>query len=246
MADYQRPRVPEFAPDLNPDIVQLHSSQYRNPSQLQPGDVLLVGAGNSGAEIAMEVSGSHRTWLSGRDTGQIPFRMASVPGRFVLAPLVLRLVFHRLLTLRTPMGRRARAHEGDGGGPRIRTRTSDLAAAGVTWVPRTAGVRDGRPVLEDGRVLDVANVIWCTGYHPGFSWIELPVFGEHGPEHERGVVAKEPGLYFTGLDFLYAFSSIMVQGAGRDADHIAKAIAARVREREAEATRHPAVQIAAG
>jgi putative flavoprotein involved in K+ transport len=88
-------------------------------------------------------------------------------------------------------------------------------------------VRDGLPVLEDGRVLDVANVIWCTGFHPGFSWIDLPVLGSQEPIHERGVVASEPGLYFVGLHFLYALSSVMIHGVNRDAERIANEIAAR-------------------
>jgi putative flavoprotein involved in K+ transport len=83
-------------------------------------------------------------------------------------------------------------------------------------------------LLEDGRVLEVANVVWCTGFHPGFSWIDLPIFEAEEPMHERGVVGSEPGLYFVGLEFLYAMSSVMVHGVGRDAEHIAKHISSRV------------------
>jgi putative flavoprotein involved in K+ transport len=116
-----------------------------------------------------------------------------------------------------------------GGGPLIRVKPWDLKALGVERVGRTAGVQHGRPVLDDGRVLDVANVIWCTGYHPGFSWIHPDVFDAEGhPRQYRGVVEGEPGLYFVGLEFLYAMSSIMVQGVGRDARHVAERIAARV------------------
>ena len=84
-------------------------------------------------------------------------------------------------------------------------------------------------MLEDEKVPDVANVIWCTGFHPGFSWLELPVLDQDEPIHERGVVTTEPGLYFVGLTFLYALSSSMVHGVGRDAERIAKAIASRTR-----------------
>jgi putative flavoprotein involved in K+ transport len=91
------------------------------------------------------------------------------------------------------------------------------------------GVKNGRPVLEEGRVLEVANVIWCTGFHPGFWWIDLPVLKEGEPVHHRGVVGGEPGLYFVGLHFLYALSSTMIHGVGRDAEHIAETIAARGR-----------------
>ena len=228
MADYQRPQVPAFGSGLDSGIVQLHSYDYRNPSQLQDGDVLIVGAGNSGAEISLEVSRTHSTWLSGRDTGHIPFRIEGAASRLLLAPLALRFVFHRVLTVNTPVGRRARPKILANGAPLIRVKPADLDAAGVERVPRVVGARDGSPLLKDGRVLEVANIIWCTGFHPGFSWINLPIFEAGKPVHERGVVAGEPGLYFVGLDFLYAMSSVMVHGVGRDAEYIARHISRRV------------------
>jgi len=228
MADFQRPRVPPFASELDPAIVQLHSSEYRNLGQLREGAVLVAGAGNSGAEIAIEVARSHTTWMAGRETGQVPFRIDGVAARLVLVPLLFRVVFHRVLTIKTPMGRKARPNALKGGAPLIRVKRADLTTAGVQRVPRVVGVRNGLPLLEDARTLDVTNVIWCTGFHPGFSWIDLPVFADSGaPLHEGGVVTSQPGLYFVGLHFLYAFSSTMIHGVGRDADRIAAAIAAR-------------------
>jgi putative flavoprotein involved in K+ transport len=231
MASYQRPRVPLFARDLASDIVQLHSREYRSPAQLRDGDVLIAGAGNSGAEIAIELAArgrkpAPRVWLSGRDTGHLPFHIDGPFGRRFFVPLVLRFLFHRILTVRTPIGRMVRPKMLHHGSPLIRTKPAELAAAGVQRVPRIAGVRDGRPLLEDGRVLDVANVVWCTGYHPGFSWIDLPIFDDHAePRHEGGVVLDAPGLYFVGLHFLYSMSSTMIHGVGRDAARIVKAIA---------------------
>jgi putative flavoprotein involved in K+ transport len=114
--------------------------------------------------------------------------------------------------------------------PLIRATPDVLAAAGVQRVARASGSQEGKPLLEDGRVLDVANIIWCTGYNPGFSWIDLPVFDANGePRHDRGVVRYEPGLYFVGLHFLYAMSSTMIHGVGRDANHVAEVIAGRTR-----------------
>jgi len=228
MANFQRPRVPEFAEELDQDIVQLHSYEYRNPSQLREGAVLVVGAGNSGAEISLELSRTHRAWLSGRDAGHMPFRIESTASRLLFAPLVLRFIFHRVLTMNTPIGRRAKPRILSRGAPVIRVKPGDLAAAGVERVTRVIAVRDGLPLLEDGRVLEVANVIWCTGYHPGFSWVDLPVFGAEGPIHERGIVHGVPGLYFVGLEFLYAMSSVMVHGVGRDAQHVTDHIVSRV------------------
>ena len=110
-----------------------------------------------------------------------------------------------------------------GGTPLIRTRRADLLAAGVRCVPKVVGAERGLPRLEDGQVLDVASVVWCTGFDHGFSWIDLPIFDERGaPIHEGGVVHSHPGLYFVGLNFLYSMSSGMIHGVGRDAERITK------------------------
>ena len=224
MSSWQRPRVPEFASDLDPGIVQLHAADYRNPGQLLGGEALVVGVGNSGAEIALELSKTHRVWLSGRPFGVLPFRPASPIAR-VLMPLLGRVIFHRVLTTSTPIGRRARPKM-LAGDPLIRVKPKDLAKAGVERVPRTTGVVEGQPQLEDGRRLDVENVVWCTGFRPGFSWIDVPGLGSQEPKHRRGIVEEEPGLYFVGLKFLYAKSSEQIHGVGRDAAHIADHIAA--------------------
>jgi putative flavoprotein involved in K+ transport len=226
MANYQRPRVPVFARELDPRIAQLHSSAYRGPAQLREGDALVVGVGNSGAEIALELARGRRTWLAGRPTGEVPFRVDGLAARLGLSRLVLRVLFHRVLSVDTPVGRRARPRMLRQAAPLIRTKSRDLAARGVVSVPRVVGTRDGLPLLEDGRVLPAANVVWCTGFDPGFSWIELPVFDADGePRHQSGVVPSEPGLFFVGLHFLHAFSSEMIHGVGRDAARIAAVIA---------------------
>jgi putative flavoprotein involved in K+ transport len=230
MATYQAARKPEFAQTLDRSIVQLHSNEYKNPAQLQAGDVLIVGAGNSGADIAMDVSRSHRTFLSGRHPGHVPFHIESRLARMIV-PLLFRVVFHRILTVDTPMGRRARPSIISKGGALIRVKPADLAAAGIERTPRVTDVRDGKPLLADGRVLNITNVIWCTGFHPGLSWIDLPtpIQGPDGePVHNRGIVPGEPGFYFVGLHFLYALSSTMIHGVARDAERIANTIAARV------------------
>jgi putative flavoprotein involved in K+ transport len=228
MSSYQVPRIPAFAEDLRADILQLHSSQYRSPRQLKPGGVLLVGAGNSGAEIAMEVVREHPTWMSGRNTGHVPFRIDGLAARLVMMRFLFRVVFHRLLTVGTAIGRRARQRMFTQGAPLIRVQPRDLAAAGVQRVPKVRSVIEGLPSLEDGRMLDIANVIWCTGFGNGLSWIDLPIFEPDGePRHCSGVATDEPGLYFVGLHFLHSFSSTMIHGIARDAKRIADAIGAR-------------------
>ena len=236
MATYQEPKVPDFASALDPAIVQLHSREYKNPAQLKPGAVLLVGAGNSGADIAMDLAPSRPTWLSGRHPGNVPFHIESRVARLLL-PIIFRVLFHRILTVDTPMGRRVRPSFISKGGPLIRVKPADLDAAGIQRVPRVTGVQDGKPVLADGRVLDVTNVIWCTGFHAGLSWMDLPkpIVGDDGePAHERGIVPDEPGLYFVGLHFLYSLSSTMIHGVARDAVRIADAIQVRLRQKAVE------------
>ncbi len=231
MSSWQKPKIPGFAAELRSEITQIHSLGYRNPSQLQEGPVLVVGAGNSGAEIAMEAARSHETVLSGPDTGHVPFNIESNVGR-LLVPVVLRFLFHRVLTMSTPIGRRTLAKAIDSGQPLVRTKPRDLVDAGIERAPRVTGVEDGWPVLEDGRVLHPANIIWCTGFDPGFSWIELPVFESGRVNHDRGVVAEVPGLYFVGLKGLYSVSSAEVHGVGRDAERVAGLIASSVSDQD--------------
>jgi len=222
MSSFQKPRLPEFAGELSREIVQIHSSEYKSPAYIQPGAVLIAGAGNSGAEIAIELVREGRsTFVAGRDTGEAPFEPKGFLVHKLAMPFMFRFMFHRVLTIATPMGRKARPKMRKEATPLIRTRKKDLLAAGVERTARVAGVRDGKPVLEDGRVLDVQNVVWCTGWHPSHAFIDLPIFDENGePQHEGGVVKRAPGLYFVGLHFLYAMSSAMVHGVSRDADRI--------------------------
>jgi len=224
MGNCQIPRVPSFAKDLDPGIVQLHSKEYRNPAQLREGPVLVVGAGNSGADIGLEVVQTHPTWMAGKESGHIPFRIETFVARHLLLRIV-RFVGHRVLSVRTPVGRKVRPKLLGVAPPLVRVKPKDLVAAGVDRVPRVVGVRNGLPFLEDDRTVEVANVIWCTGFRPGFSWIDLPVLGDRQePAHERGVVASEPGLYFVGLHFLYSLTSETITGVPRDAKRIAKHI----------------------
>ena len=223
---FQRPYVPEFAAQLDPRIRQLHSADYRNPGQLAEGPVLVVGVSHSGADLAYEsAAAGHRTLLSGKIHGQLPFSVDSRRG--VLAWPILRFVAWNLLTLSTPIGRKMAPRVRMGGGPLLRIRRRDLERAGVERLEaRTTGASDGRPMLADGTVLEVANVIWCTGFRPDYGWIELPVIGDDGwPVEYRGVVDASPGLYFLGIPFLYSFTSMLVVGAGRDAAYVVERVA---------------------
>ena len=216
---YQRPYVPTFAGELSSELLQLHSSEYRNPDQLPPGDVLVVGAGNSGAQIAAELAGAgRRTWLSGRDTGALPRRFL---GRdiydwlwwTVLRPSTESFAGRRLM--------RGRLLAGD---PLVGLTRRDLEHPMLTFVGRTIGTAHGAPVLEDGRMLDsVQTVLWCTGFRPDFGWIRMPVLGPDGyPLHRRGIVDGAPGLAFVGLRYQYRAGSSLLGGVGEDAEHVVR------------------------
>jgi putative flavoprotein involved in K+ transport len=222
------PSIPDFALDLDPAIRQLHSSEYRRPAQLKPGSVLVVGGSHSGTDIAFEVAATHPTILAGRDPGQMPVRLDHWSAR-LFWPAFLFLGRH-VITRRTPIGRKAMEEIRFNGGPMLRVKRSDLKARGVERIlERVTGVQDGRPMLDGGRVLDIANVVWCTGFRQVFDWIELPIFGADGwPEEMRGVVSAAPGLFFCGLAFQYAFSSMVLPAVGRDAAYVAEQIDTRV------------------
>jgi len=230
---FQEPIVPPFAGELDPGVLQLHSSEYRRPAQLKPGAALVVGASHSGADIAHEVAARHPTVLSGRINGELPFDIEGRAARVAL-PILWRAANH-VLTLRTPLGRKMRQKVRAHGGPLLRIKRAHLREAGVEHVEaRVEGVRDGMPLLADGRVLDVANVIWCTGFGKDVSWIDVPVTGEDGwPEQTRGVVESSPGLYFVGLPFLFSFASMLIGGVGRDARRVAEHILMRAADRQA-------------
>jgi putative flavoprotein involved in K+ transport len=189
---------------------------------------LVVGASHSGADIAFEIAPLHPTVLAGPIHGEIPFR---IEGGLAHAALpVLFFVAGHLLTIRTPVGRRIRPEVRAHGGPFIRVKKRDLVERGVELVgTKVVGVQDGSPLLDGGRVLDVENVIWCTGFRQRLDWIKVPVLGEDGwPEETRGVTAH-PGLYFAGLAFQFGFTSMLVGGAGRDAEYVVDHLVSRSR-----------------
>ncbi|HET6166410.1 MAG TPA: NAD(P)-binding domain-containing protein [Marmoricola sp.] len=230
---HRKPRTPAFAGELSPDIVQLHSADYRNPGQLQPGTVLVVGAGNSGAEIGVDIGRSHRVLLSGRDVGFLPIDVRGWQGRMAFP--VIWWVWEHVLTERKKPGRKVQAEALEGHGePLIRQKEKDLVEAGIERVPRISRVVDGRPQTEDGTVLDVANVVWCTGFTPDFAWIDIPGLDSSGRlASERGVTA-EPGLYVIGQQFQYMFNSHTVGGVGKDAAYVVRHIDERAKAEQGQ------------
>ena len=217
---FQRPRVPAFTGELAPDIVQLHSSGYRNPAALPAGDVLVVGAGNSGAQIALELAQTRRVILAGRDTGSLPRQLLGRDIYDWIWPTILRASTDSLI------GRRL-ASRMVGGDPLVGITHGDIVAAGVTRAGRVIGVREGQPLLEDGTAAAVSTVVWATGFGPDLSWLELPALDPSGrPLHRRGV-SPVPGLYFLGQRLQAHLASSLIGGVGRDASEIVAHIARR-------------------
>jgi putative flavoprotein involved in K+ transport len=231
------PRTPDLASALSEDIVQLHSADYRNPGQLEPGRVLLVGAGNSGAEIAMDLAPTHQVLMAGRTVGEIPIDIRNWQGRLFFP--VLWWVWEHIVTERTKPGRKVQGEILQGkGDPWIRQKEKDIQQAGVERTSRITGVVDGRPQNEDGEVLEVANVIWCTGFEKDFGWIDLPRLDSSGRlDQERGAVVGQPGLYVLGQEFQFMFNSHTVGGVGKDAAYVVE----QLDRAPAVASREPAV-----
>lgn len=226
---YQQPDIPPVSEELPDDLLTIHSSEYANPSRLVNGDVLVVGAGNSGTQIATEIAEADHTgevWLVGPDRGRIP--------RTILGRDFYRWVGPTLMRLKRTgiLGRRLFERMAGRGDPVFKNEFEKMQEAGVQRVTgRVTSVEDGRPSTAEGERFDVDTVVWCTGFLPEFSWIELDVFRETGyPRHTRGVVTEAPGLYFVGLPWLHRPNSSLIGGVGRDAEHVARQIRDHVHE----------------
>jgi putative flavoprotein involved in K+ transport len=209
--------IPDFANQLAPSVHQLHSSAYRNPTSVPDGPVLVVGAGTSGLQIAIELAATHSVTIAGRPTAQIP------PGLLRRAGELYWFFIYKVLTKRTPIGRKAAAGFHDHGAPLIGVSVDDLDTAGVTRVGRVTGVEAGVPVIDDKPANGFASIVWATGYRADYRWIDGVPVDDHGwPETQRGVVTGMPGLYFVGLPFQYGLTSSLLGGVGRDAEYVAK------------------------
>ncbi|MBP2414187.1 putative flavoprotein involved in K+ transport [Arthrobacter stackebrandtii] len=229
--------VPALAGRLSAATRQLHSSEYRNPALLPDGAVLVVGAGTSGLEIAIELARDREVWLAGRVPFHVPDAVLAHAGGLYWQ------FIHNVLTRRTPLGRKIAADFTAQGGPLISVSLADAERAGVRLLPRLEGIDDGgRPAFAGGPSLAVSTVVWATGYRPDCSWLGAlsgggpPVDGRGWPVTVRGEVPAIPGLYFVGLPFQYGLTSSLLGGVGRDAAHVADLIAERSRQSSAATT----------
>ncbi len=213
------PYIPEISKHISAEIYQIHSSSYHNPESLPAGDVLVVGAATSGIEIALEISKTHKTFISGKPTFHIPDNIFKYAGEFYW------WFASNILTINTPVGKKAKKSIIHGGSPLIRVSYDDLNAVGIGLLPRLNKLNNGRPQFENGSVLNVSSIIWATGYRPDFSWIGMNVTDETGwPKTKRGISSTNNGLYFIGMPFQFGLTSGLVGGVGRDAEYISRYI----------------------
>ncbi|MEO6530542.1 MAG: NAD(P)/FAD-dependent oxidoreductase [Specibacter sp.] len=215
------PFVPAFATRLSTQIRQLHSNDYKNEESVPDGGVLVVGAGTSGVEIALELAPNHPVWLAGRTPFHVPNPLLRYAGGLYWQ------FIHRVLTLGTPLGRKVGKEFTAQGGPLIGVSIDDALRAGVSTLPRLAEIDDGGlPAFPGLDGLEVATVVWATGHQPDFSWIAgLPLDGRGWPATRRGEIPELPGLYFLGMPFQYGLTSSLLGGVGRDAGYVAERVA---------------------
>ncbi len=221
---FQVPSVPPFAAGLASNVVQMHSTGYRRPSDVPEGAVVVVGGGNTGFQIAKELSATHSVHLA------IGSRQTPLPQRVLGRDLFWWLTKTGLIekTVESRIGRRVRDRD-----TLIGSSTRDVKRRGIEVKPRLVGVSGGAVTFEDGSELDVDAVIWATGYRSEYGWIDLPVFDQNrGVLHRRGVT-DVPGLYFLGLTWQHTRGSALLGWVKDDAEFISGRIAANTNERPA-------------
>jgi putative flavoprotein involved in K+ transport len=213
---FQEPYIPAFSQHLSEIILQLHSSQYNNPSQLQDGTTLVVGGGNSGAQIAVEISHKRKVYLS---VGQ--------PLRYLPQDLGSKSIFwwfDKLGVLEANVTSKV--------GQFIKNKPdpifgfdlkSQLKSGDIILKSRVTSADKNQVSFEDASSLELSNVIWSTGFKSDYSWINIPsIFNEKGlPIHNRGIASIQ-GLCFLGLPWQYRRGSALLQGVGNDAEYLIK------------------------
>jgi putative flavoprotein involved in K+ transport len=218
---FQTPRVPAFASELAPDVFQVHSTGYQRPSDVPDGTVVVVGGGNTGFQIAKELSTTHIVHLA------IGSRQTPLPQRLLGRDLFWWLTKTGLIkkTVESRIGRRARDRDTlIGSSPR------DAKRQGVTVQPRVVGVSDREVTFADGNALDVDAVVWATGYRSEYGWIDIPVVADDGHVLHRRGVTDHPGLFFLGLTWQHTRGSALLGWVKDDAEFIAGRIAANAND----------------
>jgi putative flavoprotein involved in K+ transport len=214
---FQRPQVPGFAERLGPEVLQLHSAEYRNPEQLRAGEVLVVGAAASGLQIADELADERKVYIA------VGSRVPSLPD-FILGKEVFWWLDHLPLmrvTIDTPLGKRMSRRPLIKGDSLRKLSRRDT----VERLDRAVDARERTVICQDGGAVEAPNVVWCTGFRVDYSWIDVPAFDDRGlPVHRRGVT-ESPGLYFVGLRWQHNLGSSLIGWVRQDAEFIVEHLA---------------------
>jgi putative flavoprotein involved in K+ transport len=225
---FQVPFVPAIADRLGPEVAQLHSTSYQSPDALPDGPVLVVGGGNTGFQIAEELSGSREVHLS------IGSRQTPLPQRILGRDLFWYLDATGLIrkTTDSRIGRRMAGRDTlIGSSPRAMRRRH-----GVELHDRAVDAAGSSVSFSDGTKVDLVAVIWATGFRVDHSWIDLPVFDEDGRLMHRRGVTPSPGLYFLGLSWQHTRGSALLGWVKDDAEYIAQQINSLPRSAPTEPT----------
>jgi putative flavoprotein involved in K+ transport len=207
---FQTPRVPALGRDVDPQVCQLHSAGYRNPGQLPDGArVLVVGAANSGLQIAAELARTHPVTVA------IGARPPQLPQRILGRDLFYWLSSTGLMTATSGsrLARRIRAR----GDLVIGSRISTLRRAGVTFRPRLTGITGRTAGFADGTAAEVDAIVWATGFGPDYGWLHVPGAVVDGQVRHATGVTDVAGLYFLGLPWQSSRGSALLGFVGRDA-----------------------------
>jgi putative flavoprotein involved in K+ transport len=227
---FQTPVIPAISSGLGPEVIQLHSSEYRNPAQIQPGRVVVVGGGNSGRQIALELANSHASDYSDCHSDDQGVTLAvgtaepGLPQRILGRDLFWWLTKTRLLakTASSRLARRMRAR----GDLVIGSPMKGLRAAGVDIRPRLAAAGGDTVTFADHTDTRPTTVIWATGFRSDYSWIVIDgAVTDTGVQHERGI-SPVPGLSFIGLPWQHTRGSALLGFVKDDAAWLADRIAA--------------------
>lgn len=220
---FHTPRIPSFSKKLSKDIVQLHSSSYKNPSQLKDGNVLVVGAGNSGAQIAVELANTHKTYLS--TIGKLRFLPLFIMNKNIF------WWFDKIGILKATrdsfIGRKLQLY----GDPIFGTQLKTKMKAGLVHLrERTKTASENEVIFADASPLKVDNIIWATGFRPNYDWLNLPnlVDKQGNIIHKRGIT-QQKGVFFLGLPWQYRRGSSLLEGVGKDAYYLYQHILTHIR-----------------
>jgi putative flavoprotein involved in K+ transport len=223
---FQIPYVPKLAERLFGDLFQTHAVGYQRPGEVPKGKVLVVGGGNTGFQIAEELSRTHEVHLS------IGARQMPLPQRIAGRDLFRYLEATGLMgkTAESRIGQRMQDRETlIGSSPRAARRR------GIDLHGRTLEVSGADVRFSDGARLHPSTVVWATGFGLDHSWIDAPVFDASGRlVHERGVTAS-PGLYFLGLPWQHTRGSALLGWVKDDAEYLARRISAATPPQRARA-----------